>query len=87
MSESTMTVGELRRHLEGWPEDTKVSFSGRLAFYRLKRWGDHEVIVEFNEPQADLTPEFRKRNPHVKVAFIDDEATANADGSISVSIR
>jgi hypothetical protein len=87
MSESTMTVGELRRHLEGWPEDVKVSFSGRLTFCRLKRWGDHEVIVEFNEPQADLTPEFRKRNPQVKVAFIDDEATANSDGSISVSIR
>lgn len=87
MTESTMTVGDLRGQLEGWPDDAKVSFSGRLTFYRVRRWGDHEVIVEFNEPQADLTPEFKKRNPHVKVAFIDDESASDTDGSISVSVR
>jgi hypothetical protein len=87
MDESAMTVGELKRHLEGWPDDLKLSFSGRLTFYRLERWGDREVIVEFNEPQAHLTPEFRKRNPHVKVAFIDHGAATSADGSISVSIE
>jgi hypothetical protein len=49
-----MTVGDLKSQLSGLPDDTKLIFAGGLTFYRLKRRGDDEVFVEFNEPQADL---------------------------------
>lgn len=91
MSESTLTVGELRSRLTGLSEDTIVSFSGGLTFYRVKRWGDDEVIIEFGEAQADLAPEFKKRNPNVKVAFIDAAATdwdeKGMVGTVNVAVR
>ncbi|WP_368646694.1 hypothetical protein [Castellaniella ginsengisoli] len=87
MSDRILTVGELRSHLIGLPDDSVVSFSGGLSFYRFKRWGDDEVVLEFGEPQADLSPEFKRRNPHVKVAFIDVDSPVNSDGSISVTVR
>jgi hypothetical protein len=65
------TVGDLRRQLKFLDDDVKLSFCGGLTFYRLKRWGDNEFIVEFNEPEAYLPESFRKKNPDVKVAFID----------------
>lgn len=67
------TVGDLRQQLEGLGDDVKLSFSGGLTFYRLKRWGDDEFIVEFGEPQAYLSDSFKKKNPNVKVAFISTE--------------
>jgi hypothetical protein len=87
MSDRILTVGELKSHLRGLSDDTVISFSGGLSFYRFKRWGDDEVILEFGEPQADLAPEFKRRNPHVKVAFIDVDAPTNPDGSITVTAR
>ncbi|CAG2130764.1 hypothetical protein [Cupriavidus numazuensis] len=89
---SELTVGELRRQLDGLDDDVKLSFSGGLTFYRLKRWGDDEFIVEFNEPQADLSDSFKRKNPNVKVAFIDisnvewDESGV-IGGPIDVGVR
>lgn len=86
------TVGELRLHLQAYSDDTKLSFAGGLGFYRVKAWGDDEAFIEFNEPQADLSPAFRKKNPGVKVAFINidnvewDESGIAAE-PINVSIR
>jgi hypothetical protein len=48
----TITVGELRRQLEGLDDDHKLSFAGALTFYRLKRWADDEHVIEFSEPQG-----------------------------------
>lgn len=89
---SELTVGDLKRELEGLGDDVKLSFSGGLTFYRLKRWGDGEFIVEFNEPQAYLSGSFKRRNPNVKVAFIDisnvewDESGV-VGGPIDVEVR
>ena len=52
------TVGELRRELEGWDDDTPLFFGGgssnTLTFYRIKNRGDREgkkplLQIEFNE--------------------------------------
>lgn len=86
------TVGDLKRQLEGLDDSVKLSFSGGLTFYKLKRWGDDELIVEFNEPQGYLSDSFKKKNPNVKVAFIDtsnvewDESGVVA-GPIDVAVR
>ena len=79
-----LTVGYLRDRLEGLGDDVKLLFPGGLTFYRLKRWGDDEYIIEFNEPQADLSDEFKKRHPNIKVAFIDtSDAERDESGLIS----
>lgn len=74
MSDTLLTVGQLRAQLEGLNDSDKLLLPGGLSFYRLKQWADDEFIVEVNEPQAYLSDEFKKRNPQVKVAFmsIDD---------------
>ena len=43
-----ITVGDLRKMLEGFNDDDELSFSG-LDFYRLKRRGPDLVQVEFNQ--------------------------------------
>lgn len=90
-TEQTMTVGDLRAALEGLSDDHLLSFSGGLTFYRLKRWSDNEHIVEFNEAQGDLSPGFKKRNPHVKVVFIGTEAVewdeSGVIGALDVTVR
>jgi hypothetical protein len=91
MSENEFTVGDLRRHLQAWSDDTKLTFGGGLTFYRVKQWDDDEVFIEWGEAQADLNPQFRKRNPHIMVAFIKPAAVDWDDdgmiGSVDVSIR
>lgn len=88
---SDLTVGDLKRQLDGLNDDVKLSFSGGLTFYRLKRWGNEELIVEFNEPQAFLLDSFKKKNPHVKVAFIDTGNTewdeSGLTGEINIEVR
>ena len=64
-----ITVGELRRHLNGLPDDTMVSFEGGLTFSRLKKWSDTEQVLIFNEIQVELSPAFKARNPEIIVAF------------------
>ena len=91
MSDNAMTVGDLKRRPAGLPDDTKISFSGGLSFYRFKNWGEDEVILEFNEPQGYLSDAFKKRNPHVQVVFI-NTATAEMEengvvGTIDVNVR
>jgi hypothetical protein len=68
-----LMVGELKRLLSDLPDDDFLSFSGGLPFSHLKRWLDHEHVVEFNEPEGHLTAEFKKRNPHVQAVFINTE--------------
>lgn len=91
MNDTDFTVGDLRRHLQAWPDDTKITFGGGLTFYRVKQWDDDEVFLEWSEPEADLDPAFRKRNPNLLVAFIDTRATHWDEngivGTVDVSIR
>ncbi len=91
MSYETMTVGELRKALEGLDDSDKLSFSGGLSFYRLKRWSDDEFIFEFNEPIGFLSDTFKKNNPDVKVVFIDPNNTDwhedGVVGEIDVNVR
>ncbi len=86
-----LTIGELKERLSVYPDDTKILFSGGLTFYRLKNWGDDEVVFEFNEAQAALPDAFKKANPHVKVAFIDPAAgdwdENGTTGVVDASIR
>lgn len=44
----TITLGTLRKHLELFPDDYEVSFSG-LKFYRTKLRGTNLVQIEFEE--------------------------------------
>jgi hypothetical protein len=84
--DTDFTVGELRRHLKMYGDDTKLSFSGGLGFYRIKAWGDDEAIVEFNEPQADLSDRLKKQG--VKVAFLDiDGVEWDESGVVSKPIN
>ena len=54
-----------------------------MTFYRLKRWGDEEFIVEFNEAEGYLTEDFKRRNPSVQVVFIGTGAVDwDADGRV-----
>lgn len=91
MADTDFTVGDMRRWLAAWPDETKLTFGGGLTFYRVKRCSDDEVFIEWNEVTADLNPQFRKRNPHIMVAFIDPRATEWDEnglvGSVDVSIR
>ena len=91
MSDTEYTVGDLRRLLQGLTDDTKLSFGGGMTVYRVKRCADDEVYLEWNEPFADLDPQFRKRNPHIKVAFVTTDAVdwdeQGLIGSVDVSIR
>ena len=43
-----ITVGDLKRDLSLYDDDTEVSFSG-LTFYRLKQRGSKLVQVEFGQ--------------------------------------
>lgn len=88
--EEFQTVGDLRRELEGLDDSTKLSFTGGLTFFRVKRSGD-TCVVEFNEPLAHFSEAFKKKNPNVKAAFIDARNVAWGDsgtleGSIDVEI-
>lgn len=91
MTDMEFTVGDLRRQLQGLSDDTKISFGGGVTFYRFKSVADDEVYLEWSEPQAFLDEKFRKKNPHIKVAFVNLD-TAEWDeggmiGSVDVSIR
>ena len=50
MSDTKLTVGDLRRLLSDWPDHMELQFSaGGLDFYRLKDRGANVLQVEFNE--------------------------------------
>ena len=70
MSYEPITVGELKEQLANLNDSDKIHLPGKLSFYRLKRRADDEIFIEVNEPQAYLSGNFKKKNPHVKVAFI-----------------
>jgi hypothetical protein len=43
-----ITVGDLRRMLEPYPDETEIHFE-ELTFYRVKKRGDNLVQIEFSE--------------------------------------
>ncbi len=50
MPQYSITVGELRRALEPFPDDWELTFgSGNLEFYRTKARGEKLVQIEFNQ--------------------------------------
>jgi hypothetical protein len=44
----TITIGELKEHLAGYPDHYALDFSG-LQFYRLKQRGEEYVQLEFSQ--------------------------------------
>lgn len=49
-----MTVGELRRQLEGLPDDASIFFGcDSLRFYRVKQRGDKYFQIEFSQTVYD----------------------------------
>ena len=69
-------------------DDDKIHLPGGLSFYRFKRWGDDEYIMEANEPAAYLSDEFKEKNPGVKVAFMNiDEVEFDEDGVVGSPIN
>ncbi len=89
MSEFEFTVGDLKRQLQGLDDDDELQFSGGLTFYRIKRRGDQLQVLEFGEPTAYLGDDFRKRNPHIQVAFVRLEPMEEGQlvQEVDVSIR
>lgn len=75
MKESSFTVGDLLGQLEGLDRNAKLTFEGKLTFSKVKRWADDEFVMEFAEPQADQSEEFKKMTEHmgIKAIFIDPE--------------
>lgn len=63
------TVGDLKRALNSFPDDAKISIAGNLRLYRCKKVGDNEVYLEFNEYEAFLSDELRRMIPEAKVIF------------------
>lgn len=63
-----MTIGELKRWLEGLPDDDKIFFGCEsLKFYRIKQRGDGLHQIEFNQTVSD------NANGEVFIdSFIDD---------------
>jgi hypothetical protein len=56
---NTITVGELRRHLNVFPDDWELFFGdGNLQFYRTKARGDKLVQIEFNQFTDPKNPFF-----------------------------
>lgn len=43
-----LTVGDLKRDLERWPDDMVIHMNG-LTFYRLKKRGENLLQMEFNQ--------------------------------------
>ena len=83
-----LTVGELKRQLEGLDDSDKLHLPGGLSFYGLKRVADDEFCIEPNEPQAFISDDFKKRNPNIKVAFISaDDVHWSEDGTVSEPIN
>lgn len=80
----SLTVGELRRHLEAYDDDFELKFAGGVTFYRVKTRGDNLAVVEFNEIEAMLSPKFRKKFPEVKVAFCSFESDGSVVQEVSV---
>jgi hypothetical protein len=71
----SITVGELRRQLEGLSDNARLEFDGGLTLSEVDRVGDNNFVVLFREFQAELSPEFRKRHPSVLVAFCREPMT------------
>lgn len=51
---SRITVGDLKERLQGYSDDTAITFGATVAavplvFYRVKRRGDDLVQIELNE--------------------------------------
>lgn len=44
----TCTVGELKKHLEIYPDDMELNFGG-LDFYRVKMRGENILQIEFEQ--------------------------------------
>lgn len=84
MSDTELTVGDLKRHLAAWPDSMKLSFAGHLQISRLRRCSDDEVMVEWEEALGWPTEAFNRRNPQVKVIFV---ATDRSEGSVEVVIE
>jgi len=52
--EHLITVGQLRDHLSGYSDDTKIFFGCEaLQFYRVKARGDKLVQIEFNQTVSE----------------------------------
>ena len=80
------TVGDMRRQLEIWDDDDELQLPGGLSFYRLKKRGDSLVVIEVNEPEAYLNPKFKKKNPHIKVAYVHDKPLAEGEVIAPVNV-
>ena len=44
----SITIGELKSHLAGYPDHYTIDFSG-LDFYRIKKRDENHVQLEFNQ--------------------------------------
>lgn len=64
----TITAGDLRKRLQGIPDDTVVQFDGGLTFGDLRRYDD-EYVIHFGEMEAELSPVFRRKHPSIIAAF------------------
>ena len=86
MSNSKFTVGDLLRHLQYLNPEDELEFAGGLTFSRIKRFGDALHVLDFGEIQADLSEAFRKKNPHIQVAFVRNEGFAEGEAARTIYV-
>ena len=78
----TLRVGDLRKLLEGMDDSDELVLPGGLSFYRFKYRGDSVVCMEVNNVEVELSENFRKLNPSIKVAFAHE---IEFDGTVHMS--
>jgi hypothetical protein len=78
------TVGDMKRLLDGLPDDDELAFEGGLTISRLKRRGDDLIVAEFNQFQAMLSENFKRKFPEVQVAFCSWESDGSVVQEVSV---
>lgn len=72
-TDNSMTVGEIRRLLQGLPEDGNIMISGlTIDIHRLKQRGDNLWDIEVNNfAQGYRSDGFKARNPHAVAVLVD----------------
>lgn len=85
---NSFTVGQLIAALKNIPAEAELSFEGGLTysalhFERSDGGRVSEVVIQFAEIMCDLSKEFSRNNPTVKVAFAEIDNSGKAVEAIT----
>jgi hypothetical protein len=84
MSREQFTVGDMKRWLSGFSDSDELLFAGDLTVHRVRRSGDGEAFVEFDQFEAVISAQFKQRHPSVKVIFCEESLDGQAVKMVGV---